>query len=267
MPEKKQFEFFLLRYVPDPIKDEFVNIGVVLLGWGNDREYVNVRMTHDWRRVLCMDPDVDVEMLQALERNLRSELADVADRGLVLKRINESFSGSIQLSSTKACLTEEPEKELETLSNLYLDSRHSERPRDVTGRKRILGIMQNEFERAGVWKLMKHQIPVADYTQAGDPLKIDCGYKPNGVMKMFHAVALTTNIDLAKILAFTYPLMAAGMAKKNIAADLTAVVDTLDRSRTDVAFALGALERSAISIAATEDMPLIADRARQELHA
>ena len=30
MPERKQCEFQLIRYVPDPVKNEFVNIGVVL---------------------------------------------------------------------------------------------------------------------------------------------------------------------------------------------------------------------------------------------
>ena len=31
MADLKQCEFFLLRYVPDAVKDEFVNIGVVLV--------------------------------------------------------------------------------------------------------------------------------------------------------------------------------------------------------------------------------------------
>ena len=34
MAEYKQCEFYLLRYVPDAVKDEFVNLGVVLLETG-----------------------------------------------------------------------------------------------------------------------------------------------------------------------------------------------------------------------------------------
>ena len=37
MAELKQCEFFLLRYVPDAVKDEFVNIGVVLMEPGEER--------------------------------------------------------------------------------------------------------------------------------------------------------------------------------------------------------------------------------------
>ena len=31
MADKRQFEFFLLRYVPNAVKDESVNVGVVML--------------------------------------------------------------------------------------------------------------------------------------------------------------------------------------------------------------------------------------------
>jgi len=36
MAEYRQCEFHLLRYVPDAVKDEFVNLGVVLLETGED---------------------------------------------------------------------------------------------------------------------------------------------------------------------------------------------------------------------------------------
>ena len=34
MGEKRQLDFFLLRYVPDAVKDEFVNVGVVMVETG-----------------------------------------------------------------------------------------------------------------------------------------------------------------------------------------------------------------------------------------
>ena len=69
MKERRQCEFFLLRYVPDAVKEEFVNVGVVLLessgGWAD------VRFTKDWKRVRCLDPDADVEMLEGLEQEIK----------------------------------------------------------------------------------------------------------------------------------------------------------------------------------------------------
>ena len=50
MADLRQLEFFLLRYVPDAVKDEFVNIGVVMLEPGaNGAGFADVRFTRDWR--------------------------------------------------------------------------------------------------------------------------------------------------------------------------------------------------------------------------
>ena len=77
--ERRQCEFFLLRYVPDAVKDEFVNLGVVLYepaahSSTAEAGFADVRFTRDWRRVRCLDPEVDVEMLESLEGELRRML-------------------------------------------------------------------------------------------------------------------------------------------------------------------------------------------------
>ena len=35
-----------------------------------------MRFTRDWKRVRCLDPDVDVEMLEALEREIRERMLE-----------------------------------------------------------------------------------------------------------------------------------------------------------------------------------------------
>ena len=75
MAEYRQCEFYLLRYVPDAVKDEFVNLGVVLLETGaGDTAFTDVRFTRDWRRVRCLDPEADVELLESFEGELRRML-------------------------------------------------------------------------------------------------------------------------------------------------------------------------------------------------
>ena len=88
MAERKKLEFFLLRYVPDAVKDEFVNIGVVMVEpGGNGAGFADVRFTRDWRRVRCLDPQADVEMLAALEREIRGQLKATQDREVLLRRL------------------------------------------------------------------------------------------------------------------------------------------------------------------------------------
>ena len=106
--DKHELGFFLLRYVPDAVKDEFVNVGIVLVGGGVDAGYADVRFTRDWRRVLCMDPGADLEWLQALEKDIRMRLQDAAGREEILFRLQDLCSNVIQVSATKGCLGAEP---------------------------------------------------------------------------------------------------------------------------------------------------------------
>jgi hypothetical protein len=63
--------------VPDVVKGEFTNIGVVLReaetsGAGDSSALV--RFTRDWSRVRCMDADADVGLMEALEGEIQERL-------------------------------------------------------------------------------------------------------------------------------------------------------------------------------------------------
>lgn len=268
MASRRQLEFFLLRYVPDGIKGEFVNIGVVMFEPGTDGAgFADVRFTRDWRRVRCLDPDADIAMLQALEREIRLQFGNAQDREKVMLKLQDSFSNVVQLSSGQGCLAEEPAKEIEMLSTLYLEAPHRPTVRLTSSRQQILGKMREAFEQAGVWKLLTHGIPVAPYTRSGDPLKFDFGYRVGNTIKFFHAISLKASVDQAVTLASRYPAIASSMATLAKAHPfLTAVVDDgLDRHNEQIEFALGMLEEAKVRIASPPDMPAIAEVARQEL--
>ena len=124
MAELQQCEFFLLQYVPNIVKGEFINIGVVLLhpglGSTSGSMLADVRFTRDWQRVHSLDPDADLDLLAALESEVRARLTTAGDRDKFLQLMNESFSGAIQLSEVKGCLTESPQREIDNLAALYL---------------------------------------------------------------------------------------------------------------------------------------------------
>ncbi len=276
MTGHKQFEFFILRYMPDVVKGEFVNVGIVMLepAAGGFR---GVRFTRDWRRLRCLDPEADLELLEAVENEVRTRLeSDAMDcskggiaipqRDWMLKTIQDSFSGTIQVTPMQAVLAENPNVELAKLAEMYLESQPRAR-RIQTGRLLIYGRMKEEFERAGVWFLLRKRIAVADYTGKGDPLKIDCGYRPNGVIRLFHAVSLETDIDLAKVLAFTLPGLQEGIVRAEGAkAELDAIVeDGLDRRDDAIAFALATLASAGIGVHPLSELPRLAERARMEL--
>ncbi len=265
MAEKLHCRFFILRYAPDAVKNEFVNVGLVLLPPGGSAE---VRFTHDWARVRCLDPQADIELLEALETDLREKLREMnGGHEFILRRIQDSFSNALQPSEFQGCLADSPAHEADELARLYLERPRQRRTRELSTRQAIYQQMRSEFESAGVWPLMWQNIPVSRYTRSGDPLKLDCGYSPNGTVKLFHAVSLTTDVNAAKVLAFTFPQLAAGIRKtEGKQAQLTAVVeDDLSAGDESVSFARETLEQHAIHIAPASDLPRIAAAAAREL--
>ncbi|HTY84199.1 MAG TPA: DUF3037 domain-containing protein [Silvibacterium sp.] len=270
MAEKRKLEYFLLRYVPDAVKGEFVNVGLVALRHGaNGAELVDVRFTKDWSRVHCLDPQADVEVLAALEREMRQEIGQGRDRAALLRRMEDSFSGVVQLSPAMAVLTEKDAlEEVEDAARIFLEAPKARRTREPAGRQRILGVMRDGFEEAGVLNLLS-AVPVAPYTKTGDPFEFDFGYRVGGEIKLLHAVSMRASVDGAVLLAARYPKIAPVM--EQVAGGvplLTAVIEAeLDRSRAEVGFALEMMEESQIRVATTAEMAGIAEAVRVELRA
>jgi hypothetical protein len=267
MVEKRKIEFFLLRYVPDAVKGEFVNIGLVAIG---DGVLADIRFSKDRSRLLCLDPQADVEALAALERELRQEVGQKRDQTALLKKMEDSFSGVVEMSAVMPALTEKlASEEIEEVARLFLETAKVKRTREPAGRQKILMTMQGAWERAGVAGLMK-PFPVAPFTKAGDPFRFDFGYRVGGEIKLFHAVSMRASVDAAVMLAARYPKIKERMlqAPNPVAPKLTAVVDDgLDRSVSEIGFALGMMEESRIRVAVGAEMPGIAEAVRMELGA
>jgi hypothetical protein len=270
--ERKQCEFQLIRYVPDAVRDEFVNIGVLLREAGGVDAPL-VRMTRDWARVRCADPEADTEMLEALEEELKARLAETPPEGArpLMEVIEDSFSNLVQVTDAKGCLADSLPAGVDELMRVYVENRKLARVRRQSGRAKIHGAMRSQFERAGVWALMRKRIAASAYTRAGDPLRIDCGYRPNGVIRMFHAVSLEAENEVAKVLAFSMPKLREGVLQvEGATLEMTAVVEPVkevleDEAREYYRFAVETMEGEAIRVMTTADLGRMAETARREL--
>jgi len=259
-----------MRYVPDPFKNEFVNIGVLL--FSREDDYAGIRFTRDWSRVRGLDPQADIDILEALEGDLRDQIREQESRRRTMHRLQETLSTGLQLSSSHAVLSDSPEQDLQRLARTYLERSLPGRESRLGARQRIVRRMRDAFEAAGVWESLTKNIRASKYTHPGDSLRIDCGYRPNGVIRLFQGVSLQgvslrSDPDSAKILAFSYPVLVEGIARvEKATTDLTAVIDEpLDRKDDALQFAIETLQRSSIHVAPVTEMVGIAERARQEL--
>jgi hypothetical protein len=261
--------------VPDPVRNEFVNIGVLLRDAVRP-EQITVNFTKDWARVRCIDPDVEVGMLESLESELRQRLVS-QEAGVrpLIQVLEDSFSNALQITEPKAYLAESMISGVEELMRVYVEPRKRQISLRKSGRQTIYAKMRSQFERAGVWDLMRKRIAVSRYTKPGDPLRIDCGYRPNGVIRMFHAVSLDSDAEWPKVLAFSMGAIREGVARvENAKLELTAVVEPIvevsadreDAERIEqYRFSVETMEAVNIRVMTTNDLSRIAKTAQREL--
>ena len=272
MTERLTCEFFLIRYVPDVARGEFTNIGVLLREAGR-REGAAVRFTRDWSRARCLSGDVDTEMLEALEAEIGARLRETADgQRPIVEALEDTLSNAVQISPARACLADSLPAEMDLLMRMYVEPARQPRQSRVSGRVAIAGAMRREFERTGAWPLLRKRIAVSQYTQAGDPLKIDCGYRPNGVIRMFQAVSLRGDAEAATVLAYTAPRLRAGVDRvEGAKLELTAIVEPIralgedEDARERYGYGVGSMEEQQIRVLTVSDLARVAEAAKREL--
>ena len=190
----------------------------------------------------------------------------------LLEVLEASFSNQVQVTPWRASLAESLPAEMDRLMQLYVDAAPRPMRAREGGRAVLVMAMRLAFESAGVWALMRKDIRAAEYTQAGDPLRIDCGYRPNGEIRMFQAVAMRGDLDGAKVLAYAARDVSAGVrTKEGATLKLTAIVPPMRESEgssdevEQYRFAVAMMEREEIRVMTTNDLERIAATARREM--
>ena len=114
-------KYSIIQYVPNPIADERINIGIVAF---ND-QLVRTKFVKSWKRVRCFATnDSDIDYLQEFKDNL-NKLASlgllfsdaIEDKSQNLERLNKisrSWGNSIQFTEPKGSL-EDPDKLLKDI--------------------------------------------------------------------------------------------------------------------------------------------------------
>jgi Protein of unknown function (DUF3037) len=274
MGYKRQLEFFLLRYVPNAVRGEFVNIGLVMTESGGDGGgFAGVHFTANWHRARCLDPNIDVKMLQAIGREMERRLKDVQQRALLLHEMMDSYSNTLQLSPIQRCIAENPAEELKDLAKKLVEMPTIwSPPTDIQpkkiGRKWIHAGMTEAFVTAGVWEFLVKDFPASTYTNPADDFVLDFAYPVGNELKIFHAVSLAAVGPETRMFPLRVAKIASRMRKKKVLPSFMAVVeDQFDKEEKAVKSVLAFMEDEKIRVARLREMPLTADVVRKELRA
>lgn len=82
---KQLLEFAILRYVPDEVKEEFINVGIVF--FLQKDKYINFKYTNDWGRILSFDEEVDLPFLNVYLEGMYKEFTQ--DKSMTEETFNE----------------------------------------------------------------------------------------------------------------------------------------------------------------------------------
>jgi hypothetical protein len=264
MAEKRKLDLYLLRFLPYLLRDDFVTLGLLLTEC--NAGFAEFRLTRDWRMLQCVAPDVELAWFETVESEIRERLGSLRRRDDLVQLVRERFGTMIDVAPAKAVLTDDPAKEMEVLTSMYLvPPDRGERAQTRAGRMAIVDTIEEAFDNAGVLELMQRDLDVVKYTRQGDPFRVDFRYRVKDVVKMFHAVSVASNVDQALALICRYSLVAAGMRQENLQVSLTAVVDqetALEEERAR--FAIGMLEQHSVRVRPVEKIAEIASEVRRD---
>jgi hypothetical protein len=223
----KSCAYYLVLYAPYVEREECLNIGL-LLHYPEER-FLDCLFTRDFRRIRGFHREADLELLRELQGDFEQQIQQHEDdlRGF-LDGLRQSLSHAIQLAPARPLLAAEPAAQLPRLFARLVGGRESA-PTLADTRMRVKQRFVDALCRAGVFndpRLEKH-IPAEPLTHVGDPFHFDFGYRPplvagrpNGHLKLVHALSLRRDYELASVLALTM-----GYVRARQPAELTAIVE------------------------------------------
>ena len=215
MPEDARVNcrYRILRYVPNLVRDEWVNVGVLLEELPGDA----ARLSSPRREVRLIDEDAEIVRLRRLhpgvdENLIRSLPGEFEARlqgppgevSMYLDKLDQTLSNTLQFGPYKGVLADDFDSEVERLFREQVSVPRAARAGIMEStaqwiRKRI----DDVFRRRQILPRLQKKIRIDEFTQPGDPTRIDYGYRYNGTRGFMQIVPLKGDTSRAKVFAYT----------------------------------------------------------------
>ncbi len=262
---RNTLRYRVLRYTPNLIRDEWVNIGVLLEDVNGSRRAARlIEETSEIARVRRLHPGADENLLRALPAEFDARLrAPEAEVRVYLEKLGQTLSNVLQFSPARAVLAEDFDAEMD---RLFHD--HVARPPATRGgiientRAWIRARLNDVFRRHRILGKLERSVRVEEFTQSGDPMRLDYAYRYNGTRGYLQALALGRDPSQAKVLAYTAECIRARTANSEFTA-ITEVEPAPENPRHR--FVAGLLEAQHIPVVPLSGIERFAERLRPRL--
>src|SRR6266568_167795 len=218
--DDSKFVYHVLRYTSDLVRDEWVNVGVILFDplTGALRLRL-VEEQDEYARIRRLQPAADEDTLRSFRdhledrfatflRNRRAEQGGMPDVREELQKLiedwNNTLSNGLQLAPQKGVYADDLDIELE---RLYTE--HVAPPRKVIrvgapgSRAMIRSYCSQVWKAAGLWDRIQKSVRVPEFTFPGDPMRTDYCYRRNGTRGYVQTLSVSRAPTDCKLYAYT----------------------------------------------------------------
>lgn len=137
--------YSVVRYVPDIIRDEGINIGILLeAGTNGDREFA-YSFTESFQRAAKIDPHVKTTALEKIIRSAIEQIVIAAGDHTLEELATRHAGGKIQITQPRLTLAENIDAELQELFDQFVWEDRDERRQGVTEVKLRQRVVQALF--------------------------------------------------------------------------------------------------------------------------
>jgi Protein of unknown function (DUF3037) len=240
---KRAWAYRILRYTPNLVRDEWVNIGVLLFDPGTgERRLRLIEEPEEYNRVRRLHPQADETVLRALRDDLEdrfeseSESANGSNGGSadweqLLGKWDDTLSNALRLAPQKGVFAADLDAELE---RLYADHvaplRAPSRVGAPGSRAQVRSYCSEVFRQSRLWERIEKSVRAAEFTFPGDPMRLDYSYRSNGTRGFVQSLSVTRAPADAKLLAYTAERIT---AKASLKTAFTAVTDVVLNAEND----------------------------------
>jgi len=231
----------VLRYSPNLVRDEWVNIGVLLFDPSTgERRLRLIEEQDEYNRVRRLHPHADEALLRALRDDLEDRFQSASARSSnggnaswlqLLGKWDETLSNALQLAPQKGVHATDLDAEME---RLYADHVATQRAPSRVGapgsRAQMRSYCSQVFRQARLWDRIEKSVRVSEFTFPGDPMRLDYSYRRNGTRGFVHCLSVTRAPTDAKTLAYNAERIT---AKATLKTEFAAVTDVLLNAGND----------------------------------
>lgn len=209
LARERAYAYRILRYTPNLVRDEWVNIGVLLFApETGERRLKLIEEQDELSRVRRLHPQADESLLLRLREDLEDRFQSANGNGgdwqALLAKWDNTLSNALQLSPQKGTLAQDLDVELERLYGDHVALQRAPSRVGAPGsRAQMRFYCQQVFRHAGLWERIAKRSPVSQFTFPGDPLRIDYSYRRNGTRGFVHTLPVRRAPGETKNLAYT----------------------------------------------------------------